>query len=188
MATETGVAEPAAAALIGPAIRELLRISPAVHGAIADRLGIGVTDLLALDHATASPTPLGVVALGRRLGIRSASATVLVDRLVAAGHLERGPHPTDRRRTTLHPTDAARHEIRAALHPLLVDLDTITGALAEPEAAAVLRFLHQITAVLDAFVTSAPPSPGGDQTREPVAKTVGNTGNTGNTDSIGASR
>lgn len=182
VAIETSVTEPAAAALIGPAVRELLRISPAVHGAIADRLGIGVTDLLALDHATASPTPLGVVALGRRLGIRSASATVLVDRLVAAGHLQRGPHPTDRRRTTLHPTDAARREIRAALHPLLADLDLITGALEESEAAAVLGFLHQITAVLDAFVTSAPPSAGGDRMSEPMANSVGNA------DSIGASQ
>lgn len=183
MATDTGIAEPAAAEMIGRAVRELLRISPAVHGAFADRLGIGVTDLLALDHATASATPLGVVELGQRLGIRSASATVLVDRLVAAGHLERGPHPTDRRRTSLHPTDIARHEIRAALNPLLADLDTITGGLDESEAAAVLRFLREITAALDTFVRSALPSPDGAEPTEPVAQATGRA-----PDSLGAIR
>jgi DNA-binding MarR family transcriptional regulator len=48
------------------------------------RLGIGDTDMTALEHLFANG-PLGPVELGEKLGLRSASATALVDRLEAAG-------------------------------------------------------------------------------------------------------
>lgn len=140
--------------LIGQAVRQLLKLAPAVHAELADRVGVGVTDLLALDHITSDPTPLGVVELGDRLGIRSASATVLVDRLVAAGHVHRVPHPSDRRRTGLYPTDTARQDVRAALDPLIADISKITNDLDASTAVAVLQFLTQIRDALEQFAAS----------------------------------
>lgn len=156
---------------IGQAVRQLLRLAPSVHLELADRVGVGVTDLLALDHTTSDPQPLGVVELGERLGIRSASATVLVDRLEATGHLRRAPHPSDRRRTSLHPTDTAHQDVLAALEPLVRDIVHITDELDDPTAAAVLRFLTEVNAALTEFVhakPAAPPTaPHGTVTRAP---------------------
>lgn len=136
---------------IGQQLRSLLQAAPAVHAELATRTGVGVTDLLALDHITSAAEPLGVGELSRMLHIRSASATVLVDRLVSSGHLERGQHPSDRRRTSINPTAAAYDDIRTALAPLIDDIDKITGELTPTQTTVVLRFLTQITAALTAF-------------------------------------
>ena len=143
---------------IGQQLRSLLQAAPAVHAALATRIGVGVTDLLALDHLTSAPDGLGVVELSRLLGIRSASATVLVDRLVAGGHLQRGPHPSDRRRTTVSPTTAAHHDVLAALEPLIDDINQITTQLSPSQATVVLRFLTQITTALTGFAADDKPS------------------------------
>ncbi|MDQ2847197.1 MAG: MarR family transcriptional regulator [Actinomycetota bacterium] len=151
-ARESGARESDVRHQIGQAVRELLRVAPAVHSTLAGRLTVGPTDLTALDVTTSSATPLGVVELSQRLGIRSASTTVLVDRLVASGHLQRQPHPSDRRRTSLSATQSAYHDIRAALGPLIRDLTAITDELDAEAAATVLAFLRTVIATLDGFV------------------------------------
>ncbi|TDC01683.1 MarR family transcriptional regulator, partial [Micromonospora fluostatini] len=105
------------------ALREVIRASGDIRAALARRLGIGPTDAAAIDHLVASPEPLGPVELGNRLGIRSASATTLVDRLVQAGHVERTPHPGDRRRVALQVTDHAFTEVVEALSPMLAGIE-----------------------------------------------------------------
>ena len=146
---------------IGLAMRDLLRVAPAVHSQLAARLAIGPTDLTALDVTTSGSTPLGVVELAQRLGIRSASATVLVDRLVASGHLQRSPHPSDRRRTSLTATEAAHRDVRAALEPLIADIALITGELDARSADVVLGFLRRATATLESFVADSERGPRG---------------------------
>lgn len=136
---------------IGMAVRQVLRLAPAVHAALAHRLGVGVTDLLALDHLSTPPPPDGVVDLGRRLGVTSASATVLVDRLVAAEHVRRVAHSHDGRRTRLEMTPHAETEVRAALEPLIAALAAVVDDLGEDQARTVLAFLTELTGVLSRF-------------------------------------
>jgi DNA-binding MarR family transcriptional regulator len=88
------------------------------------------------------------VELGQRLGMRSASATVLVDRLVAAGHLVRRPHPADGRRITFAATEHAQQEVRRVLAPLLTDLTAIGLRLGHRELTAVLGAPGEIAAAL----------------------------------------
>ncbi|GAB3492938.1 MarR family winged helix-turn-helix transcriptional regulator [Flexivirga lutea] len=144
--------------VIGQQLRRLLQAAPAVHAELARRIGVGVTDLLALDHLTSADQPAGVGELSQLLKIRSASATVLVDRLVASGHLERGRHATDGRRTTLHATASAYDDVRDALLPLIADINTITETLSDVEAEVVLTFLTRIVAALDSFAAGPPTS------------------------------
>ncbi len=149
---------------IGQSLRDLLRLAPAVNTELAHHLGVGVSDLMALDYLTAGAEPLGVVDLAHRLGMRSASATVLVDRLAAAGHVTRQPHPTDGRRTVVHATDHARQEARDALAPLIHAINAAAADLDERTAAEVLRFLTRVRAVLADFAHT-PDSYGGDARR-----------------------
>src|SRR5687768_13674903 len=103
---------------VAEALRALLARTHDVEAALARRLGLGTSDVVALQHLAEQPD-LGPVDLGNLLRMRSASATALVDRLQSAGHLRRTPHPTDGRRVVLALTDSARSEVAAALGPLI---------------------------------------------------------------------
>ncbi len=129
----------------GPA-RALRRVQQAgieANQELARRLGVGITDVAALEHLSSATTPLGPVELGHRLGIRSASATALVDRLEQSGHVRREPRGDDRRRVALVTSDHSAEQVLAALLPLLIDIDAAAARLTEDEAAAVTRFLGE---------------------------------------------
>jgi DNA-binding MarR family transcriptional regulator len=142
---------------INLALRRILQAGREMQSALARRLGVRVTDVQAVDHVVSSVDPIGPVELGNRLGIRSASATVLVDRLVAAGHLTREPDPQDGRRVTLRSTDHARQEIRQALTPLVDRVEQIAGQLDDDQVRTVLGFLHEVIEAMHDYATDVPP-------------------------------
>lgn len=129
------------------ALWAVLRTADEAGHTVARDLGLPYTDTLALNHILSSAEPLGPVELGRRLGISSASATVLVDRLVASGHLSRRPHPADGRRRVLGVTDKARVDAVKAMAPLLHALDAVAARLDADAAAAVIAYLRDVADV-----------------------------------------
>lgn len=138
---------------IAQAIREMLQANEEATHSLARRLGVGVTDAVALDHLLSNPTGLGPTELGRRLSIRSASATTLVDRLQATGHARRVPHPSDRRRQTVVATEQAYQEVRGALAPLIERIEVAAARLSPDQAAATAAFLREIAAVMRDYAT-----------------------------------
>jgi DNA-binding MarR family transcriptional regulator len=104
-----------------------------------------------------NPSPLGPVELGHRLGIRSASATTLVDRLENAGHIVRTADPADRRRQALVVTDHARIEARSALGPMIDELQRAAEDLTSAEAEAVIRYLERAAEIMSAHAADADP-------------------------------
>ncbi|MBF5028327.1 MarR family transcriptional regulator [Micromonospora sp. WMMA1976] len=141
------------------ALRDVLRLAGDTRAALARRLGLNATDAAAIDHLVSSPEPLGPVELGNRLGIRSASATTLVDRLVQAGHVTRTPHPHDRRRLSLQVTESAVGEVLEALRPMLVGVDRAVARLTPEQAEATTAFLREVTEVMREYVATAPDEP-----------------------------
>jgi DNA-binding MarR family transcriptional regulator len=81
------------------------------------------------------------------VGLGSAAATALVDRLERAGHVERRPHEHDRRRQVLAPTAHAEEELWRVLGPLVRGVDGLADELDEGERAAVARFLAGVAAL-----------------------------------------
>jgi DNA-binding MarR family transcriptional regulator len=67
-----------------------------------------VAALIVVTEAAEQGASIGTVELARRIGITAPSATVLVDRLIAAGLLARQRHASDGRRVVLTLTPAAR--------------------------------------------------------------------------------
>lgn len=115
----TVMAEEHTAREISQALRYVLQAGREMQATLAHRIDLRVTDVQAIDHIAAATEPLGTVELGDRLGIRSASAAALVDRLIHAGFVHRHPDPNDRRRVVLSPTPDRRTEVRAHLAPCL---------------------------------------------------------------------
>jgi DNA-binding MarR family transcriptional regulator len=73
------------------------------HQAIADRVGLHVTDLRCLSLLTSAGS-LTAGELGQQLGLGTTGAvTRMVDRLERAGYVRRQPDPRDRRRVIIHP-------------------------------------------------------------------------------------
>ncbi|MGF1473503.1 MAG: MarR family winged helix-turn-helix transcriptional regulator [Rubrobacteraceae bacterium] len=128
-------------------LRELVRANAEANHSLARRLGLGANDVAALDHLLQRDS-LGPVELGYRLGMRPASATALADRLEAAGHVERRPHPTDRRRLTLKPPQHAVEEMRGAIRPLIDELNGVADEFTPDERRILARYVNLVADVL----------------------------------------
>lgn len=135
-------------------LERLRRLSWAHVGlfvALGRAMGMGSNDVWALERLNMEG-PLGPAELGRRLGgMRAASATALVDRLEAAGHVERRRHPSDRRRLVVETTDRAYEAGGEAILPLVAGLEEAANQLTEEERAVVARYLDRVVEVTDSF-------------------------------------
>lgn len=132
------------------ALREVTQANSEVTRELGRRLGLGGNDMTALDHLFQNG-PLGPAELGQLLGMRSASATVLVDRLEAAGHVERRSHPTDRRRLIVEPTPHAVEEVLGLIRPLVANLDAVAEELTPDERQIVAQYLKRVSDVLGSY-------------------------------------
>ncbi|QFG69856.1 MarR family winged helix-turn-helix transcriptional regulator [Ornithinimicrobium pratense] len=121
------------------ALRRLLNTSGRVTPALARRTGLSHTELSVLEHVMEEP--LGPSELAQRIGVTSAAASGIVDRLVARGHAERQPHPTDRRRTAVVCTSSGREELIQHLMPMFVELARLDADFTDGELAVIHRFL-----------------------------------------------
>ncbi|HLX35498.1 MAG TPA: MarR family transcriptional regulator [Candidatus Limnocylindrales bacterium] len=121
-----------------PTIRQAVRGS-AYEEAIAERLGMNPTDLRALEQVLAEPG-LSPGRLAELSVLTTGAITGVLDRLEAAGYVQRLPDPSDRRRIAVLPLGPA-----AQVREMVERLDsTIGGLLAErspAERQAILEFL-----------------------------------------------
>lgn len=131
-------------------LRLLARAQQRFGVTIARRRGTAPSDVWALEHLL-SDGPLGPVELGHRLGMTSASATTLVDRMEAAGHVERRPHPSDRRRLVVAPTERAIAAVEESIAPLIPELVAAAADLTPSERATVAGYLDRVIAALQAY-------------------------------------
>lgn len=129
----------------------LLIAATGVNVMLARHLGLSVSDFSALDYVAQSHEsgrPVGPTELAQHLGMTSASATVLVDRLETAGHLRRHPRADDRRRVLLEVTDRTRERIQTHLRPILDEVHQLTEGLTSAERDAVSNYLDRICMAL----------------------------------------
>ncbi|MFH5823931.1 MarR family winged helix-turn-helix transcriptional regulator [Georgenia sp. AZ-5] len=135
------------------ALRRFRRADQDLRRRMSADMDMNVTDVQALQFVIAAerhgelPTPRQ---LSRHLAISTASTTKLLDRLTASGHLERLPHPRDRRSLVLRATAHAHEEIRARLGRMHARMAEIARAVPPEARAAVVHFLTAMAEELDA--------------------------------------
>ncbi|WP_457945936.1 MarR family winged helix-turn-helix transcriptional regulator [Pseudarthrobacter sp. alpha12b] len=140
------------------ALREFRSSESAMRRRTRSSVAMGETDLLALRYLLdAEATGVGIrpTELAARLGITSASMTSLVDRLVAAGHVTREPHPSDRRAVILRPTPGADAAVQHNLDQMHKRMLEAAESLSPEEIKAVMHFLLRMREAVDA-VNSSP--------------------------------
>ena len=109
-----------------------------------DSMRMGENDLTALRYLLRSQREGRVVTpgmLAEHLGMKSASVTVMLDRLTKSGHVARQPHPTDRRSLAVIATPDSDDEVRATLGDLHHRMMEVTMGLDARSADVVRRFL-----------------------------------------------
>ncbi len=95
------------------AVRSFSDAMNRMHTGMCGEMELNATDLAALRMMVVRERRGEVVTpqqIAHHLGITTASTTALVDRLTARGHVERRPHPSDRRSVVVGLTEHARKE------------------------------------------------------------------------------
>ena len=120
-------------------LRELTSLSEQVAPAVARRAQLTHNELRALEHLM--DRSMGPGELGRVLGVSSAAASGIIDRLEARGHAQRASHASDGRRTSVTISATGREEVVGFLMPMFRELAVIDAALSPEDRVAVDRFL-----------------------------------------------
>ncbi len=125
-------------------LEELVSAVFRVRRSIGRRTGLSEVELGTLERLTAAPSSPGELA--KIFEVSTAAATGIVDRLEQRGHVERQPHPTDRRRTDVHLTASGRQELDEQLQPSVDALIELDARLSPQEREVIDRFLREAIA------------------------------------------
>ncbi|MFB2586609.1 MarR family winged helix-turn-helix transcriptional regulator [Herbiconiux liukaitaii] len=124
-----------------------------------DSMRMGENDLAALRYLLRSRGQGVVVTpgmLAEHLGMKSASVTVMLDRLTTSGHLSRSPHPTDRRSLAIVASSGSDEEVRATLSQMHRRMMGVAETLDAESAEIVRRFLTELAAAADSAAQADP--------------------------------
>ncbi len=134
------------------AVRDFGDAHDRMSGSMKHGMDMNVTDLAALrllimreDQAR----PVTPADISRHLRISTASTTKLLDRLEAADHVVRAPHPTDRRARVVHLTDHARSEFFRLFGARLAAMRGVMGGFTDDELRAAYRVLVAMSGAID---------------------------------------
>lgn len=142
--------------------------------ALAERLGLGPSDLKCLDLLF-ERGPMTGSALVAITGLTSGAVTGVTARLERAGFLRRTPDPGDRRKQTLTATPNRVEEIDELFAPMHDDLARLLAVFDAHQLAAIAEFMDRSTdcvlrhaALLRAHarVSTVPTRPGTPSTAE----------------------
>lgn len=125
------------------ALREFSDVSRQVMPTLSRRAGLTQTEMTVLEALVA--TPMGPSEMAQRLGVTTAAASGIVDRLVSHGHAQRRPHPQDGRRTEVAITASGREELLGHLMPMFAEMARVDAEFSDEERAVIERYLRGST-------------------------------------------
>ena len=128
------------AALVGD-FRQLSAATVMFHQAVADRLGMNVTDHKCADILERSG-PLTAGELADRTGLTTGAITGVIDRLEAAGLARRAKDPADRRRVIIEPQ---QKRLERQVAPLFASMGRAAMELCARYSTAELAVIHDFT-------------------------------------------
>src|ERR1700728_2206565 len=129
-----------------PAIRRFAAHAVLLHSAVAEALGVHVTDLRALWLLGEAPRTAGELA--GELGLTSAAITALVDRLERDGYVVRQRNNKDRRKVTIQADPGRLREVASHYQSQGKAMTEVLDAYSETEFAAIIDFLTRTADVL----------------------------------------
>lgn len=115
-----------------------------VHQAIADRFGLGPSDLKAVDLASRAGETLTAGQIAEATGLSNSAVTALLDRLERQGFVERRRDPADRRRVTVVSTGKRERELGLAFQPLYQTTQEVLARYGTDELELLIGFMQRL--------------------------------------------
>jgi len=134
------------------AVRAFSDAMDRMYGEIKGDLEMNTTDLAALRMLVVREqrsTDVSPHDLARHLRISTASTSKLLDRLAASGHVERRPHPHDRRARIVVLTDESRQAFFTHFGARLQAMRAVADGYTDTELATITRFIGEICEAVD---------------------------------------
>ena len=134
------------------AVRAFTDAMDRMHGSMKGDMDMNATDLAALrmlivrEDRGEDVSPHQVA---DHLRISTASTTKLLDRLSESGHVERRPHPTDKRARIIVLTDESRRAFYRHFGQRLQGMRGVAERYTDDELAVITRFLGELGEVFD---------------------------------------
>jgi len=162
-------------AIVGRLARRHSTATVLFHHAVAERLGVGPTDLKCLDvlRERGEMTGSELVAI---TGLTSGAITGVVARLERAGYLRREPDSRDGRQQILSPAQERVRDIHGVFEPLRADVAALLDTFDARQLTAIAEFLAGTTDAVYRHVallrahTLAPPAGLVGPRRPPTAR------------------
>jgi DNA-binding MarR family transcriptional regulator len=127
-------------------LREIQQISDEFEGHMGRSLTVNPTDLKAMEHLIMSG-PLSPTQIASRLGVSTAAATVVIDRLTTVGHVTRTANPTDRRGIVVVPSPASVTQAMGVLMPMVMGIDRVIHEFAPEDQEIITQYLRRVVDV-----------------------------------------
>jgi DNA-binding MarR family transcriptional regulator len=129
-------------AALGDEFRQLATATVLFHQAIADRLGMHVTDQRCLDILSRTG-PITAGELAHRTGLTTGAITGVIDRLEKAGFVRRAKDKADRRRVVIEPVV---ERIEKEIAPLFKSIASLMGDLCDHYSTQQLAIIRDFIA------------------------------------------
>ena len=129
------------------AVRAFSDAMDRMHGDMKDDMEMNASDLSALrmlimrEQRGQAVSPHDVA---EHLRISTASTTKLLDRLTASGHVERRPHPRDRRARVIALTEESRRTFFRHFGERLQSMRRVADRYTDDELAVIAQFLAEL--------------------------------------------
>lgn len=128
-------------------LQSVIKAAERARVGIARRMELNHNEVDAMEHVMEQP--MGPAQLSRRLGITTASSTVLVDRLEGAGHVTRQADPNDRRRKVVAPTAQGAQAVFAEIGPLVAGIAAAEEGMTAAQKRTVAHYLERVATALE---------------------------------------
>ena len=136
-------------------VRRVFQLEQRFERRLASALDVNATDLSAMEHLM-ERGPMTPSELATRLEMSTAATTHVIDRLVAVGHVERNPHPVDRRKITVTPAPASVRKAFEELSPMIAGVGEVAAAYSPAEQQVIAGFLAGIADLYRELVEDDP--------------------------------
>lgn len=133
--------------ILGELGREVSVHTIMFHNAVAEHLGINITDHRCLDYIVRRG---GVTAgeLSKVTGLTTGAITGVIDRLEKAGFARREPDPKDRRKVIVVPRAERFPEIQKLFASLARNMGRVMSSYSGREAEIVLDYMRRVSEVM----------------------------------------
>lgn len=124
--------------------RDLSTETILLHQAIADRLGLNLTDHKCLGFLLDAGEPTTAGQLAALTGLTTGAVTGIVDRLEGAGFVRRKRDPNDRRRVTLEVNyDKVQREVFPIFEELAKRMSAVAASYSKRDLATIMDFMER---------------------------------------------